>query len=179
MIQGQDIEGQDMVSKSPRTPGTASATGKKSRATSSPGRATRKPAPPADAPPRATAPKTAAKTAPKTAAKGEVGLKKKELIEAVVARAQVKKKYAKPVVEAMIEILGGAIAKGRDIDLQPMGKIKQQRVKDSDGALVVIARIRQNKPAAKPAASPGDSAPDSGGGARGRKPKLTVAGGGE
>ena len=171
MIEGQHIEGQDMVSKSPRTPGTASATGKKPRATSSPGRATRKPAPPGDAPPSATAPKTA----PQTAATGEVELKKKELIEAVVARAQVKKKYAKPVVEAMIEILGGAIAKGRDIDLQPMGKIKQQRVKDSDGARVIIARIRQNKPAAKPA----DSAPDGGGGARGKKPKLTVAGGSE
>jgi DNA-binding protein HU-alpha len=68
----------------------------------------------------------------------------------------VHKKYAKPVVEAMMDALGAAIAEGRTVNLQPMGKIKPQRVKDGPGARVVIAKIRQNK-AAAPASGPDEA----------------------
>ena len=78
---------------------------------------------------------------------GPTELKKKELIASVLQRSDVKKKYAKPVIEAMIEVIGEAIAAEREINLQPMGKIKPQRSRDSATARVVMAKIRQNKPA--------------------------------
>ncbi len=72
-------------------------------------------------------------------------LKKRELLELVLKKADVKKKFAKPVVEAALEILGEAIAEGRPLNLQPMGKVMPQRTKDTGNSRVVIARIRQAK----------------------------------
>ena len=61
----------------------------------------------------------------------------------VVARADVSKQYAKPVVEALLEILGDALSEGRELNLQPMGRIKQKRVKETGKARVIVANIRQ------------------------------------
>ncbi len=72
-------------------------------------------------------------------------LKKRELLDQVLERSGVKKKYAKPVVEAMIELLGEAVADGRALNLEPLGKVIPQRVKDAGKHRVVVARIRQNK----------------------------------
>ncbi|MRU13898.1 DNA-binding protein [Roseovarius sp. A21] len=74
-------------------------------------------------------------------------MKKKELIEAVVERSGVRKKFAKPAIEAMMEVLGEAIAEGRDLNLPPMGKIKQQRTKEAANVRVTVAKIRQSKEA--------------------------------
>lgn len=84
-------------------------------------------------------------------------LKKKELIDLVTERADVRKKYAKPVVEAMIDILGEAIAEGRELNLQPFGKIKLQRTKDTPNARITVAKIRQSK-SASPALDHGNDA---------------------
>lgn len=114
-------------------------------------------------PPKARAAKTVAKPATKPAprtskipapdmatsaapATGEE-LKKRELIDLVVARSDVKKKYAKPVVEALLEVLGESLAKGRELNLQPLGKLKYNRTKETPSARVVVAKIRQNKQA--------------------------------
>ncbi len=75
-------------------------------------------------------------------------LKKPELIEAVVARSNVRKKFAKPVIEAMMEVLGEAIAQERELNLEPLGKVKYNRAKEDEKARVLHTRIRQNKPAA-------------------------------
>lgn len=72
-------------------------------------------------------------------------LKKKELIDKVVSRSDVKKKYAKPVIEAMLEILGEAVNEGRELNLQPFGKLKHNRTKETDNAHVAIVKIRQSK----------------------------------
>ena len=72
-------------------------------------------------------------------------LRKKELVEKVVERSGIKKKDAKPVIEAMMDILGEAIAEGRELNLQPLGKIKQQRRKETDTSRVTVAKIRQSK----------------------------------
>ncbi len=93
--------------------------------------------PPVSAPPPTTA-------APEVTATGEAGpLKKQELIAKVVARTEVSKKHAKPVVEALLEILGATLSEGREVNLQPMGRIKQKRVKDTGTARVIVANIRQ------------------------------------
>ena len=82
-------------------------------------------------------------------------MKKRELLNLVVERSGVRKKFAKPAVEAMMEILGEAIAEGRDLNLPPMGKIKQQRTKEASNVRVTVAKIRQTKKAA-PTARDGD-----------------------
>lgn len=80
-------------------------------------------------------------------------LKKRELIDLVVERSDVKKKFAKPVVEAMLEVLGEAIAQERSLNLQPMGRVVPQRTKDAGKNRVVITRIRQSKERAAEAAA--------------------------
>ena len=72
-------------------------------------------------------------------------LKKQELLAKVVERTDVKKKFAKPVVEAMLAILGEELAEGREMNLQPLGKIKHNRTKDTPNAKVIIVKIRQKK----------------------------------
>jgi DNA-binding protein HU-alpha len=73
-------------------------------------------------------------------------MKKQELIALVVERSDVAKKHAKPVIEAMLDVLGEALAEGRELNLQPLGKVKQNRVKDTPRARVIVAKIRQQKP---------------------------------
>lgn len=73
-------------------------------------------------------------------------LKKQELLDKVVTRTDVKKKLAKLVVEAVLEILGEALGEGRELNLQPLGKVKQNRTKDTADARIIIAKIRQSKP---------------------------------
>lgn len=72
-------------------------------------------------------------------------LKKKELIDRVVAKSGIKKKDAKPVIESMLEVLGSAIASGEELNLQPLGKVKVNREKEMSGAKIFICKIRQTK----------------------------------
>lgn len=77
-------------------------------------------------------------------------LKKQELIDKVLAKGDIKKKNAKPVVEAVLEVLGEVLAEGREINLPPLGKIKINRVRDLANARIIVAKIRQSKPGAGP-----------------------------
>ncbi len=82
-------------------------------------------------------------------------MKKKELIEAAVERAGVKKKDAKPAIEAALAILGEALSDGRDLNLQPLGKIKVQKTKELSNGTVMNVRIRRSKQATEaPAPDP-------------------------
>lgn len=74
----------------------------------------------------------------------EPELRKRELIDMVVARSDVKKKFAKPAVEAMLEILGEAISEGRELNLQPMGKLRINRVEEKENGRVIICKLRQS-----------------------------------
>ena len=94
-------------------------------------------------------------------------MKKKELLNLVVERSGVRKKFAKPTVEAMMAVLGEAIAEGRDLNLPPMGKIKQQRTKEASNVRVTVAKIRQSKPDSEAASVSGASGEE--------KPKPGVA----
>ena len=87
-------------------------------------------------------------------------LKRRELIDRVVAKSDVKKKYAKPVIEAMLEVLGDTLSEGREMNLQPLGKVKLNRTKETPTARVIVAKIRQNKSAAGKAAGDQDALAD-------------------
>jgi DNA-binding protein len=71
-------------------------------------------------------------------------LKKKELIDLVVERSNIKKKDAKPVVEAMLAVLGETIASGRELNLQPLGKLRINRSTDKGNGRVIICKLRQS-----------------------------------
>ena len=120
-----------------------------------PARAATKPAPGSAA--AKTAPDVVPDTTPTVVTSTE--LKKRELIDEVVNRSGVRKKFAKPAIEAMIDVLAEAIAEGREVNLQPFGKIKHQRTKDTSNARITVAKIRQSKTAG-PALDPADRADD-------------------
>ncbi len=81
-------------------------------------------------------------------------LRRKELIDTVVARSGIKKKDAKPVVEAMLAVMGAALQEGRDLNVPPFGNLKVRRTKDMPNARVLTAKLRQRKPGtAMPSAS--------------------------
>lgn len=119
--------------------GTPAASASRAALTTPPSKpASRVPAPPtpaADAAPRAEA------TMPE--------LKKQELLAKVVKQSGIRKRDAKPVVEAMLDVLGQAVAEGRDLDLQPFGKLMQNRSNEKSNARVIFAKIRQSKNTAK------------------------------
>lgn len=71
-------------------------------------------------------------------------MRKKELIDLVVERSGVKKKDAKPVVEATLAILGEALADTRELNLQPLGKVKVRREKLMPNGRVMVTKIRQS-----------------------------------
>ena len=70
-------------------------------------------------------------------------LKKVELVNAVVERSGIKKRYAKPAIEAALAVLGEALAEGRPLNLKPLGKAKVQKKKDVSGGHVLTMRMRQ------------------------------------
>lgn len=74
-------------------------------------------------------------------------LRKKELIDLVVARCDVKKRDAKPAIEAALAVLGEALKAGREVNLQPMGKIKTKRSKRVGNAQISTLHLRQNNAA--------------------------------
>jgi len=78
-------------------------------------------------------------------------LKRQELLAQVVARSEVKKKYAKPALEAALAVIGDALAEGRELNLAPMGKVRINRTKQMANGRVIVARIRQNAPRDKDA----------------------------
>ena len=70
-------------------------------------------------------------------------LRKKELIDRVVARSGIKKKDAKPTIEAMLAVLGEALSKGEELNLHPMGKMKVTRVIEKPNAVVMVTKVRR------------------------------------
>lgn len=72
-------------------------------------------------------------------------LRKKELIDTIVARSGVKKRDVKPVVDAMLAVLRETIADGREMNLAPMGKLKITRMKKTTKAHIITTRLRRNE----------------------------------
>jgi nucleoid DNA-binding protein len=70
-------------------------------------------------------------------------MRKKELIDLVVERSGIKKKDAKPVIEAMLSVLGEALSDSRELNLLPMGKIKVLNEKDLGNGKMMRVKVRQ------------------------------------
>lgn len=78
-------------------------------------------------------------------------LGKRELLERVVIASGIKKRAAKPVVEAMLKELGDAFARGETVNLQPFGKGIVKSFKDLENAQVLELRLRRSKTAVRAA----------------------------
>lgn len=85
--------------------------------------------------------------APQSVILGPV-LRKKELIDTVVTRSGMKKKDAKPVIEAMLAVLGEAIADKRELNLSPFGHIKVRKERKLPNGRMMVVKLRQNTPPA-------------------------------
>ena len=72
----------------------------------------------------------------------EAPIKKPELIERVVTETGMKKKDVKPVVEAMLAVLGRMVAGGEEITAPPLGKLMIKRVKDTPKAKIITLKLR-------------------------------------
>lgn len=70
-------------------------------------------------------------------------LRKKDLIDAVLERCEVKKRDAKPVIEAMLAVLGEALAEGRGLNLEPLGKLRVNRAVERKDRRIVVCKLRQ------------------------------------
>ena len=73
-------------------------------------------------------------------------LKKPELIDRVVALSGMKKKDAKPVVEAMLSVMGQAITDGEQLNLQPFGRLRVVKTKDLPNGQAVTLKLRRSGP---------------------------------
>jgi len=117
-----------------------------------------------------------AKTRPATAAKAPVAtpvaatvvaaarpavgtptLKRNELYERVVQECGLKRREVKMVSDALLLVLGKALANGEDLQLPPLGKVKVNREKLTGKNRILICKIRQNlepKPGTTPSVIP-------------------------
>lgn len=90
-----------------------------------------------------------------------LALKKRELLRAVAERSGLRRRDAKQAVEAMLEVLGETLAEGREINLQPMGKLILKRSTERGPNRISILKLRQRTksdeiPATEPLADPAE-----------------------
>ena len=76
-------------------------------------------------------------------------MKKPALLDAVVARTNLKKRDVKPAVEAALAVIGDALANGEQVNLPPLGKLRVIKAKElGDGAQAITLMLRTPKNAA-------------------------------
>lgn len=77
-------------------------------------------------------------------------MKKPELLDAVVARTNLKKRDVKPAIEAALAVIAEALVRGDELNLPPMGKLRVVKSKPLDaGAHVLTLKLRTMKTAAE------------------------------
>lgn len=88
-----------------------------------------------------TAPKVVVVETVKTVV-ADAPIKKPELIDRVMAETGMKKKDVKPVVEAMLTVLGKALTSGEELTVPPLGKLMIKRTKEAANATIVTIKLR-------------------------------------
>lgn len=116
---------------SPRAPTPMKASEKRSRGVPAP-----------DHPPVQSAASEAASPEQNTIQASEA-LKKRELLQKLSDKTGLRKSRIRPVMDAMLTILGEAVAEERPLQLPPLGKLKPLRSKAQGGARISHVKIRQ------------------------------------
>ncbi len=85
-------------------------------------------------------------------------LRKKELIERVALVSGVKKQDTRAIIDAVLSVLGDALAAGETLALPPFGKARVNRHKDVDGGEMLTVKLRRGGPvtAKEPLAETGE-----------------------
>ncbi len=84
-------------------------------------------------------------------------IKKPEFLDRAVSRTDVKKRDAKPAIEAALAVLAEALSNGEELNLPPMGKLRVVKSKDiGEGAKVLTLKLRTMKDGAGLGAGPSD-----------------------
>jgi nucleoid DNA-binding protein len=71
-------------------------------------------------------------------------LKKKDLIDKVVATTGAKKALVRDIVEATLTVLGDALSKGAMLNLPPFGKAKVSRASDAASGRPMTVKLRRS-----------------------------------
>lgn len=74
-------------------------------------------------------------------------MRKKEIVDDVVARSGLKKRDVKPVVDHLLAVLGDAVSEGRELVIPPLGRIKVHKKKEAAKKTINFAKIHRNLPA--------------------------------
>ena len=77
-------------------------------------------------------------------------MRKKEIIEAVVARSGLKKRDIKPAIDQLLAVMGEALADGRELVVPPLGRVKVHKKKDVAKKTIYFTKIHQNAAPALP-----------------------------
>ena len=73
-------------------------------------------------------------------------IKKPEFLDRALARTDVKRRDAKPAIEAAMAELAAILLEGKDVNFPPLGKIKVVKSKDvGEGAQVLTLKMRSMK----------------------------------
>ncbi|MDV4167772.1 HU family DNA-binding protein [Rhodovulum sp. FJ3] len=81
-------------------------------------------------------------------------MRKRDLIDRVVEQSGVKKKDAKPAIEAALAILGEALSNEEQLNLPPLGKVMVNRKKELDNGEVLVVKLRRSKQAVEATHAP-------------------------
>jgi nucleoid DNA-binding protein len=101
---------------------------------------------PAAARRKAAAKPAAAAAAPSAPVKGGT-LRKKDLIDRVVQVSGAKKKDTREIVEAVLTVLGDALAAGEMLALPPFGRARVNKQRDLDSGEMLTVKLRRAGPA--------------------------------
>lgn len=71
--------------------------------------------------------------------------KKADLIADVAARAGVKKREAKPIVDAVLQELGAQLAQEITMQVPPLGKLRVTNIKPTGNADVLTLKLRTRR----------------------------------
>ena len=86
-----------------------------------------------------------AKTGDATTEAGPV--KKPVFLDRVMQMTSVKKREAKPAIEAAMQVLADALEKGEELNLPPLGKLKVVKSKTTPGGAKVLTVKLRTRPA--------------------------------
>ena len=82
-------------------------------------------------------------------------IKKPEFLDRAVERTNVKKREAKPAIEAALAVPAVSLINGEELNLPPMGKLRVVKSKDvGEGAEVLTLKLRTMKDGAGQGADP-------------------------
>ena len=82
-------------------------------------------------------------------------IKKPEFLDRAVERTNVKKREAKPAIEAALAVPAVSLINGEELNLPPMGKLRVVKSKDvGEGAKVLMLKLRTMKDGAGQGADP-------------------------